>query len=184
MAAERSRNFKRIGLQVAFWAVLGILLLTILQNFINLSQTTQLSAYDDDWDDMSAFREDINAMGVETKSLVSSPLLLADIEDPRNTTFVIAGVERDTLSFPQFDEDGFITIAITKTVIRPRKLMPLWNLLIMAELSSSSKTLAMLEALVRHMAFDIRVTNSMIPITLLNLIRTTFGCACRRHRVA
>ena len=111
MAAERSRNFKRIGLQVAFWAVLGILLLTILQNFINLSQTTQLSAYDDDWDDMSAFREDINAMGVETKSLVSSPLLLADIEDPRNTTFVIAGVERDTLSFPQFDEDGFITIA-------------------------------------------------------------------------
>ena len=102
MAAERSRNLKRIGLQFAFWAVLGILLLTILQNFINISQTNQLSAYDDGWDDMSAFREDIRAMGVETKSLVSSPLLLADIEDPRNTTFVIAGVERDTLSFPQF----------------------------------------------------------------------------------
>ena len=83
MAAERSRNFRRIGLQFAFWAVLGILLLTILQNFINISQSTQLSAYDDDWDDMSAFREDINDMGVETKSLVSSPLLLADIEDPR-----------------------------------------------------------------------------------------------------
>ena len=111
MAAERNRNFKRIGLQLAFWTVLGILLLTILQNFINISQTNQLSAYDDGWDDMSAFREDINAMGVETKSLVSSPLLLADIEDPRNTTFVVAGVERDTLSFPQFDEDGFITIA-------------------------------------------------------------------------
>ena len=111
MAAERSRNLKRIGLQLAFWAVLGILLLTILQNFINISQTNQLSAYDDDWNDMSAFREDINSMGVETKSLVSSPLLLADIEDPRNTTFIIAGVERDTLSFPQFDEDGFITIA-------------------------------------------------------------------------
>ena len=111
MAAERSRNFRRIGLQFAFWAVLGILLLTILQNFINISQSTQLSAYDDDWDDMSAFREDINDMGVETKSLVSSPLLLADIEDPRNTTYIIAGVERDTLSFPQFDEDGFITIA-------------------------------------------------------------------------
>ena len=111
MAAERSRNFKRIGLQFAFWAVLSLLLLTILQNFINISQTDQLSAYDDGWDDMSAFREDIKAMGVETKSLVSSPLLLADIEDPRNTTFIIAGVERDTLSFPQFDEDGFITIA-------------------------------------------------------------------------
>ena len=111
MAAERTRNLKRIGLQVAFWAVLGILLLTILQNFINISQSNQLSAYDDDWDDMSAFREDINDMGIETRSLVSSPLLLADIEDPRNTTFVVAGVERDTLSFPQFDEDGFITIA-------------------------------------------------------------------------
>ena len=50
MAAERSRNLKRIGLQLAFWAVLGILLLTILQNFINISQTNQLSAYDVDGD--------------------------------------------------------------------------------------------------------------------------------------
>ena len=55
--------------------------------------------------------DDIKDMGIETRSLVSSPLLLADLEDPRNTTFVVAGVERDTLSFPQFDEDGFITIA-------------------------------------------------------------------------
>ena len=86
--SERSKNLKRIGLQIAFWSVLGILLFTILQNFINISQTSQLSAYDDDWDDMSAFREDINAMGIETKSLVSSPLLLADIEDPRNTVFL------------------------------------------------------------------------------------------------
>ena len=60
MAAERARNLNRIGLQVAFWAVLGILLLTVLQNFINISQSEQLSAYDDDWNDMSAFREDIN----------------------------------------------------------------------------------------------------------------------------
>ena len=35
---------------------------------------------------MSAFRADIKSMGIETRSLVSSPLLLADIEDPRNTT--------------------------------------------------------------------------------------------------
>ena len=73
-----------------------ILLMTILLNFINLSATNQLSAYDDDWNDMSAFREDIKEMGIETRSLVSSPLLLADIEDPRNTTYVLAGVERDT----------------------------------------------------------------------------------------
>jgi len=104
-------NARRLALQASFWAVMLILLMTILLNFVNISATNQLSAYDDDWNDMSAFREDIKAMGIETRSLVSSPLLLADIEDPRNTTYILAGVERDTLTLPQFDEDGFITIA-------------------------------------------------------------------------
>jgi hypothetical protein len=111
MSDWRSFNYRRFGLQAAFWAVMGVLLLMILSNFVNISNTNQLSAYDDDWDDMSAFRQDIKDMGIETRSLVSSPLLLADIEDPRNTTYIVAGVERDTLSLPQFDEDGFITIA-------------------------------------------------------------------------
>ena len=104
-------NYRRIGLQAAFWLVIFLLLMSILLNFVNLSNTDQLSAYDDDWNDMSAFRQDINDMGIQTSSLVSSPLLLADIEDPRNTTYILAGVERDTLSLPQFDSDGFITIA-------------------------------------------------------------------------
>lgn len=111
MSDWKSFNYRRFGLQAAFWAVMGVLLLMILSNFVNISNTNQLSAYDDDWDDMSAFRQDIKDMGIETRSLVSSPLLLADIEDPRNTTYIVAGVERDTLSLPQFDEDGFITIA-------------------------------------------------------------------------
>ena len=111
MSDWRAFNYRRFGLQAAFWAVMGVLLLMILSNFVNLSNTNQLSAYDDDWNDMSAFRQDIKEMGIETRSLVSSPLLLADIEDPRNTTYIVAGVERDTLSLPQFDEDGFITIA-------------------------------------------------------------------------
>ena len=84
---------------------MSLLLMTILLNFVNLSNTNQLSAYDDDWDDMSAFRADLKAANIKTSSLVSSPLLLADIEDPRNTTYIVAGVERDTLSLPQFDED-------------------------------------------------------------------------------
>ena len=104
-------NYRRIGLQAAFWLVMFLLLMSILLNFVNLSNTNQLSAYDDDWNDMSAFRQDIKDMGIQTNSLVSSPLLLADIEDPRNTTYILAGVERDTLSLPQFDSDGFITIA-------------------------------------------------------------------------
>ncbi len=111
MVEWRAINYRRIGLQSAFWLVMFVLLIMILSNFVNLSNTNQLSAYDDDWNDMSAFREDIKDMGIETRSLVSSPLLLSDIEDPRNTTYIVAGVERDTLSLPQFDEDGFITIA-------------------------------------------------------------------------
>ena len=47
-------NARRLALQASFWAVMLILLMTILLNFINLSATDQLSAYDDDWNDMSA----------------------------------------------------------------------------------------------------------------------------------
>ena len=179
MAAERNRNFRRIGLQFAFWAVLGLLLLTILQNFVNISQTSQLSAYGDDWNDMSAFREDINSMGIETKSLVSSPLLLADIEDPRNTTYIVAGVERDTLSFPQFDEDGFITIA-TEDGYSPSEIDAI------VEFVDSGGTVIVLEdfgyagsigeARTVYVILDI---NCMTPITFLNSTGTTSGCVFR-----
>lgn len=108
---QMTARMKRTALQVAFWAVLTTLALSVLLTFVNVSNVEQLSAYDDDWNDLSAFREDLESMGVETRSLVSSPLLLADIEDPRNTTFVIAGMERDTLSLPQFDPDGLVRFA-------------------------------------------------------------------------
>ena len=72
-------NYRRIGLQAAFWLVMSLLLMSVLLNFVNLSSSNQLSAYDDDWNDMSAFRQDIKDMGIQTSSLVSSPLLLADI---------------------------------------------------------------------------------------------------------
>lgn len=104
-------NKRRLGLQIAFWFVLLMLLSTVVSQVINIGNKDGQSAYGTDWDDMSAFREDINDMGIETKSLVSSPLLLADIEDPANTTFIIAGVERDTISIPQFSSDGFLTFA-------------------------------------------------------------------------
>ena len=104
-------NKRRLFLQIAFWFVLIMLLSTVISQVINIGNNDGQSAYGDDWDDMSAFRQDIKDMGIETKSLVSSPLLLADIEDPANTTFIIAGVERDTLSLPQFSSDGFLTFA-------------------------------------------------------------------------
>ena len=104
-------NRRRFTLQLAFWFVLLMLLSTVVSQVINIGNEDGQSAYGEDWDDMSAFRMDINAMGIETKSLVSSPLLLSDIKDPANTTFIIAGVERDTISLPQFSSDGFLTFA-------------------------------------------------------------------------
>ena len=104
-------NKRRLVLQIAFWFVLVMLLSTVVSKVINIGNNEGQSAYGDDWNDMSAFRQDVKDMGIETKSLVSSPLLLADIEDPANTTFIIAGVERDTLSLPQFSSDGFLTFA-------------------------------------------------------------------------
>ena len=112
---EASAKVRRLALQIAFWTVLATLLLSVLLTFVNVANVNQLSAYDDDWNDLSSFREDLEAMGVETRSLVSSPLLLADIDDPRNTTYIVAGVERDTLSLPQFDPDGLIRFATEVT---------------------------------------------------------------------
>ena len=86
-------NKRRLVLQIAFWFVLVMLLSTVVSQVINIGNNEGQSAYGDDWNDMSAFRQDVKDMGIDTKSLVSSPLLLADIEDPANTTFIIAGVE-------------------------------------------------------------------------------------------
>ena len=69
-------NKRRLFLQIAFWFVLVMLLSTVISQVINIGNNDGQSAYGDDWDDMSAFRQDIKDMGIETKSLVSSPLLL------------------------------------------------------------------------------------------------------------
>ena len=44
-------------------------------------------------------------MGVETTALVSSPLLLSEIDYPEEAVFIISGVERDTISLPRFTGD-------------------------------------------------------------------------------
>lgn len=56
--AEGARriNVRRIVLQSSFWLVMLVLLFSVLSSFVNLSSSNQLSAYDDDWNDMSAFR--------------------------------------------------------------------------------------------------------------------------------
>ena len=74
MVEWREINYRRFGLQAAFWSVMFVLLLMILSNFVNLSNTNQLSAYDDDWNDMSAFRQDIKDMGIETILMIIGPI--------------------------------------------------------------------------------------------------------------
>ena len=99
-----TRRARRGALIFAFWALLLILVSSVLQTYIIDGQTHQ-SAYGDDWNDLGAFRTDINNMGVETTALVSSPLLLSEIDHPEEAIFIVSGVERDTISLPRFTGD-------------------------------------------------------------------------------
>ena len=104
----KSRRNRRIALQASFWAVLLLLILTIAVTYVVPGETQQ-SAYGDEWNDLGEFREELNRKGVETTALVSSPLLLSDLDHPEQTIFVISGVERDTISLPRFTgEDDLI----------------------------------------------------------------------------
>ena len=99
-----TRRARRGALIFAFWALLLILVSSVLQTYIIDGQTHQ-SAYGDDWNDLGFFRADINNMGIETTALVSSPLLLSEIDHPEEAIFVVSGVERDTISLPRFTGD-------------------------------------------------------------------------------
>ena len=100
----RSGRARRGALVFSFWALLLILISTIAMTYVVPGQTHQ-SAYGDDWNDLGTFRSDISAMGVETTALVSSPLLLSEIDYPEEAVFIISGVERDTISLPRFTGD-------------------------------------------------------------------------------
>ena len=79
-------------LKFSFWSVLTLLVAFIASTYI-VDGKTQQSAYGDDWDDLGDFRSEINSMGVETTAMVSSPLLLSEIDNPEETIFVVSGVE-------------------------------------------------------------------------------------------
>ncbi len=97
-------KFRRGASIAAFWLLIGVLVLEVLQTYL-VEGETQQSAYGDDWNDLGAFRAEINSMGVDTNALVSSPLLLSEIDYPEEAIFVVSGVERDTISLPRFTGD-------------------------------------------------------------------------------
>ena len=86
----KTRRARRSALIFAFWALLLILASTVAMTYIVPGQTHQ-SAYGDDWNDLGAFRADINNMGIETTALVSSPLLLSEIDHPEEAIFIVSG---------------------------------------------------------------------------------------------
>ena len=159
-----------------------MLLSTVVSQVINIGNNDGQSAYGDDWNDMSAFRQDIKDMGIETKSLVSSPLLLADIEDPANTTFIIAGVERDTLSLPQFSSDGFLTFAAedgyTPAEVEAIKefVFAGGDVLVMDDFGYSSSIAE---------AFGVRFKGVQLydTVYVTELDYNSFGCVSKNHRV-
>ncbi|MEE2759581.1 MAG: hypothetical protein VYA86_06360 [Candidatus Thermoplasmatota archaeon] len=103
----KSRKTRRVGLMLAFYSVLALLLLSIVSSYL-VDSDPHLSAYDDDWDDLSAFRADLKNMGVDTTSMISSPVLLGEIENPEDTVFIVTGVEQDTISLPRFTGDASV----------------------------------------------------------------------------
>ena len=104
----KSRRNRRIALQASFWGLLLLLIASIALAYVVPGQTQQ-SAYGNEWNDLGSFRGELNDMGVETTALVSSPLLLSDLDHPEETIFVISGVERDTISLPRFTgEDDIV----------------------------------------------------------------------------
>ena len=102
-----SRQTRRLAITTSFWLMLGILLFSILQTYI-ITGEKQQSAYGDDWNDLNGFRDEVSDLGIETTALISSPLLLTEIDDPEQAIFVISGVERDTISLPKFTGDESI----------------------------------------------------------------------------
>jgi hypothetical protein len=59
-----------------------------------LEKTAQLSAYSSRWNDLSRFKESLEEHGWKTTSIVSSPTMLNELEDPRRTLLVVIGVEK------------------------------------------------------------------------------------------
>lgn len=103
-----SKKYRRNALVLSFWGLLLTLVLSIAFSYVVPGETQQ-SAYGNDWNDLGSFRGELNNLGIPTTALVSSPLLLSEVEHPEESIFIISGVERDTISLPRFTgDDDFI----------------------------------------------------------------------------
>jgi hypothetical protein len=71
-----------------------LILFPILQ--IVVERDPQLSAYDEDWNDISNFRMALEEQGdtsYNVSAILSNPAVLNEIDDPSSTLLIIAGTE-------------------------------------------------------------------------------------------
>ena len=87
------RISNRAGLAILLVTVLvsSTVLFPLLQRTV--SREPQLSAYGDDWNDLSRFRNALETEGYNITSVLSSPAVIADLEHPSQTLVVVAGTE-------------------------------------------------------------------------------------------
>ena len=80
-------------------AVCTLVLFPLLQYVAE--RDPQLSAYDDDWNDISNFRkglENNEDSNYNVSAVLSNPGVLDEISDPSSTLFIIVGTESPYLS--------------------------------------------------------------------------------------
>ena len=90
------RISSRSGIIILFLTVTlsTLVLFPILQ--IVVERDPQLSAYDEDWNDISNFRqalEEEEDTSYNVSAILSNPAVLDDIADPSSSLLVIAGIE-------------------------------------------------------------------------------------------
>lgn len=74
--------------------VVVLLLATGMLVFDSRSAHPQLSVYDDDWNDLSSLSRELKNNSFKMQTIISSPSLLDNIEDPMNTVYVAIGIEK------------------------------------------------------------------------------------------
>jgi len=75
--------------------ITALVIITVTAIYRGNENTAQLSAYSDNWNDISDFREQLESLNYDTSAILSSPVILNDIDDPEDTLFIVTGVERE-----------------------------------------------------------------------------------------
>jgi hypothetical protein len=93
--ASIAKKAKERKLRTAVLVLVGLLLVLALADI--LTGTRQLSAYEDDWNDLSAMKSSLKAKGFKTSSLISTSIMLDELTTGESVLAII-GVEKPYLA--------------------------------------------------------------------------------------